>query len=323
MQIGWPNLNWQILESLRANYLNPTPTGVADYWKDTNHLRHYDFTFAQRIGWKWRAVLTELFARYPALQLASVPRVLDFACGTGIAAREWLRMQPQATVEIGLIDRSTLATQFARQQITTEYPNAKSMIWDAKFQTKSWDVCLVSHVTNEMGKRGTSSLVDLVQRSKLAILVEPGTPAAAESLRFVREAVLATHIPLAPCTHAAMCGMAATERANDWCHNFAKPPREIFHDAGWTEFGKRMGIDLRSLPVSYVVLADQAWAEAMQLNNVDQARVMGRARIYKGYAKALVCNSDGIAEKMLQKRDDPQLYKELDKDHPFAVLLNR
>lgn len=321
MQIGWQNLDWKTLESLRSNYLNPSAHGVADYWKDTSHLQHYDYTFAQRIGWKWRAVIAELRQRYPTLDLKTMPKILDFACGTGIATREWLRVVPGFAGEVGLIDRSQLAMQFAKQQIQTEYPQTRAEVWDAKFQTKSWDVCLISHVTNEMGKRGVAPLTDLIKRSKLAVIVEPGTPAAGEYLRNLREAVLDTHEPLAPCTHNKVCGMIAPDRTHDWCHHFASPPREIFRDAGWTEFGKRMGIDLRSLPVSYLVLANK---ESMQIpaRPKQQGRIIGRARVYKGYTKALYCNAGGVHDRLLQKRDDPKLYKELDKDHPFSAILS-
>ena len=38
---------------------------------------------------------------------------------------------------------------------------------------------------------------------------------------------------------------------------------------------------------------------------------MGGTRIYKGYAKVLGCQADGVRELMLQKRDAPELFKAL------------
>lgn len=318
MQIPWQTIDWRILEELRAHYLNPGSHGVADYWGSAKHLEHYDYTFAQRIGWKWRAVIDELYTRYPQLSLVQQPRILDFGCGTGIATREWLRrLDDTSRCEIGLADRSTRAMQFARDKIAQEFGVKNIACWGTILRDHSWDVCLVSHVINEVGAKGVDLMVSLVQRSKLAVLVEPGTPKAAMALRAVREALLSTHQPLAPCTHSANCGMAAPERVNDWCHHFAKPPSEIFRDGGWTQFGKRMGVDLRSLPVSYLVLAPK---DAL-VESVDTNRLIGRARVYKGYAKALVCDASGVHERQLQKRDDPELYKKLDKDHPFSIGL--
>ncbi len=324
MQIDWRNLDWRVLEELRANYLNPGSEGVADYWQDLNYLRHYDQTFGQRIAWKWRAVCEELRQRYPTLRLFFRPRILDFACGTGSASREWLRhfVDSDSKCHIGLTDRSLLAMQFTRERIQAEHSVAQIELWDKRVLERDWDICLISHVVNEMGVRGVDLLTDLVRRSPLAVLVEPGTPAAAKALCVIREQVLTTHVPLAPCTHAQGCGMAALQRAGDWCHHFAKPPNLVFRDAGWAEFAKRLGIDLRSLPVSYLVLARRDALPEDFVSDAAQQRIIGRARVYKGYVKALVCDETGVTEQQMQKRADPQLYKELDKDHPFAKLIS-
>jgi hypothetical protein len=70
------------LRVLRERFLNRT-AGAEDYWRTAEDLALYDATFADRIGWKWDAVLRELTLRGWA------PRsrhVLDWGCGTGSPA---------------------------------------------------------------------------------------------------------------------------------------------------------------------------------------------------------------------------------------------
>ena len=64
------------------------------------------------------------------------------------------------------------------------------------------------------------------------------------------------------------------------------------------QVGQRAGIDLQSLPYSYLVLDRRSVA-------VDGARVIGEPRRYKGYAKVLACDATGVRDTMIQKRDVP------------------
>ncbi len=41
------------------------------------------------------------------------------------------------------------------------------------------------------------------------------------------------------------------------------------------------------------------------------SRILGEPRHYKGYAKLFNCDAGGVTELMLQKRDDPALFKAL------------
>ncbi len=321
MQTPWDSIDWTILQDLRARYLAPGDAGVADYWKNTSYLQHYDRTFAQRIGWKWDAVLAELQVRCPSVvsgQLAN-GRVLDFACGTGIASRKWLDCFGEQA-EIGFFDRSVMAAKFAQQQALLEFPQAHTSIVDHQALSNNWDVVLISHVINEMGRSGVEALVKLIARARLVILVEPGTPQVAALLRELRARVQSSHLVLAPCTHNQVCGMGAPERGGDWCHHFAKPPSEVFRDAGWATFSKRMGIDLRSLPVSHLVLAAHHLQQSLSLPTLP-GRLIGRPRFYKGYAKALRCNESGVEEWVLQKRDAPRLLKDLEKQQNFTTYI--
>ena len=61
-RLTWATLDWAALDRLRDTFLAVQSTG-ADYWMSRSDLENYDFTFAQRIAWKWDAVLRELGLR--------------------------------------------------------------------------------------------------------------------------------------------------------------------------------------------------------------------------------------------------------------------
>jgi hypothetical protein len=54
--LTWETLNWATLDRLRETFLRQG-SNAGDYWQSAADLANYDFTFAQRIGWKWDAVL--------------------------------------------------------------------------------------------------------------------------------------------------------------------------------------------------------------------------------------------------------------------------
>ena len=102
--------------------------------------------------------------------------------------------------------------------------------------------------------------------------------------------------------------MLAAENAPHWCHHFGRVPSHVFQDSGWAQFGRELGIDLRSLPYSFLVLSRTPSPEAP-----GAARIIGAPREAKGRMEILACDSSGVAEATLQKRDHPGLFKALQK----------
>ena len=76
-------------------------------------------------------------------------------------------------------------------------------------------------------------------------------------------------------------------------------------DADWTRFGDEMGIDLRSLPLSYLVL-DRRPRQPMPEG---AARLIGRPRVYKPNALVYACDSSGVSERSITKRALPAEYR--------------
>ena len=108
--LSWETLDWEALDRLRDTFLAGKPPS-GSYWNSIHDLANYDFTYAQRIGWKWDAVLREL-----KLRGWSPPPgpLLDWGCGSGIAGRRALEHFGTESFEcFQLIDQSVLAVQLS------------------------------------------------------------------------------------------------------------------------------------------------------------------------------------------------------------------
>jgi len=324
--MDWNTIDWVALERLRLTFLAGT-AGAADYWKTESELAGYDATFAQRIGWKWDYVLGELQRR------GWTPphgEVLDWGCGSGIASRAFLDFFGVDSVpSLRLWDRSSLAVQFAARRARDKYPGLKVEIGNVlpagagasktgKRTTASPSpgdeggrqfTLLLSHVLTELTQPQIEELLALAANAASVLWVEPGTHEASYTLIAVREKLREHFHVVAPCTHQARCGMLAPENERHWCHHFASPPPGIFTDGNWSRFANMTGVDLRDLPLSFLVL-DKRPVAALP---VGAARVIGHPRVYKPYALLLGCDESGVRERKLTKRALPEEFKRLRK----------
>jgi Mitochondrial small ribosomal subunit Rsm22 len=281
--MNWDSLDWAALDRLRETFLTGS---TGDYWRIRSDLENYDFTYGQRIAWKWNAVLAEL------RRLGWTPpsdTILDWGCGSGIAGRLVRDFFSLRTLRV--FDRSRLAMDYAIEA-------GSAQPWH---ESDPVGVLVLSHVLNEIRDAPA-----VIERAGAVLWVEPGTHADSRALIALREKLLRKFRVVAPCTHQAACGMLATENGRHWCHFFAGPPTGIMADPNWVRFAQRAGIDLRSPPYCYLVLDRRPSA-------VGGARIIGEPRFYRGYAKMLRCQSDGVREVTVQKRDNPELFRQLKK----------
>lgn len=299
--------NFALLDRLRARFLGSPATG-GDYWESNELLESYDGTFAERIGWKWDAVLAELVRRG-----WTPPRgaFLDWGCGSGVAGRRVVRAFGEAVcTKLFVHDRSPLARKFAARRARESFPQLaveEAPDWGDLAPPESFTL-VISHVLNELPPAESAALLALVRRAAAVIWVEPGTSEVASTLVALREELRGEFAVVAPCTHQAACGLLAPENQQHWCHHFAKPPIEAFTSAFWSDFSRQLGIDLRSLPYSFLVL-ERPRTEAP--TPPGWSRVLGEPREFKGHHKVLSCEVGGVHERMVQKRDDAALYKQL------------
>ena len=304
--LSWQTLDWAALDRLRSIFLAGQPPGAA-YWSSLDDLANYDFTYAQRIAWKWDAVLRELKQRG---WTPPPGPLLDWGCGSGIASRRVVEFCGAERFErLRVFDRSALAMEFAADAARAAFPRLRVEA-HAGSESGAPVTLVISHVLNELDEAGGRELRRVIDRAQAVLWVEPGTHADSRSLIALREALRDQFHVIAPCTHQAGCGLLAPENARHWCHNFTAPPNGIMSDSGWVRFAQRAGLDLRSLPYSFLILERKgSRTQTPDLLLEGWSRVLGEPRVYKGFARVLSCQANGVRELELQKRVAPEVHR--------------
>ena len=302
------NDDWKKLKALRDRFLHDASE---NYWSTQRDLELYDLVFAARIGWKWNAVLHSL------TRIGWKPqsdKIIDWGCGTGVASRqvtEWSRIQ-----QVTLVDQSPLALDFAQQQLSKSNIVTQAQSPRSAFAPKS--LLLLSHVLGELSDREAKELAHQASLVDEIIWVEPGSHDISRKLSRIRSIFLeAGHHLIAPCVHEHPCPMLQARQERHWCHFFAPPPPEIFQSSFWNEASHQLGIDLRSLPYSYLAFSrhhSPSWEAGTE-------RLIGHPRSYKGYGKLFCCGSSGLHERTLQKRENPDLFKKLIKHQEESIFI--
>jgi ribosomal protein RSM22 (predicted rRNA methylase) len=306
---AWEADEIRTLVRLRDGFLSGN-AGAFEYWQCARDLELYDRTFAQRIGWKWEAVLGELSLRgwEPSHDI-----LVDWGCGSGIASRTVISHWPGRFGCVHLLDRSPLALAHAGLRLRETAPKVAQRVEDFETALTKGAVLLVSHVLTELSDEQLSRLLRQAETAGALIWVESATHANARRLvETVRERLVKTGgwTVVAPCTHSAPCPMLHPGQERHWCHHFARVPSEVHQDRGWRELSKKLGLDLRALPYTFLAMERREASETYRGGRVF-SRIIGEPREFKGHLKVLSCDRSGIFEKVLQKRDAPALFKEV------------
>jgi SAM-dependent methyltransferase len=305
--MNWTELDWKALDRLRGQFLAGNP-GIGPYWSSPSDLASYDITFGERIGWKWDAVLNELVTRGWAPGQGTV---LDWGCGSGIAGRRVIERFGTASLgQLVVWDHSPEATLYAHDAASNRFPSLQVSMATPGYLSGEEPIGLlvISHVLNELKPAAIDEVRRLAARSRAILWTEPGTREVSRALGALRDEWMGSFRLVAPCTHDEACPILKADNERHWCHHFAPPPPGIFADSNWVKFGQRAGIDLRSLPYSFIAL-DRDWTGSSS----GLSRVIGRPEYFKPYARVLNCDSEGLAVLTLAKRANPDLYKEMDR----------
>lgn len=306
-------LDWSALDRLRSIFLARDAAATGPYWQNHDTLAAYDATYAERIGWKWDALLREIRLRRWAPPAGTA--LLDFGCGSGVAGRRVVAAFGQDHFSgLALRDHSPEAVAFATQRAAAEFPGLPQVDFDPD---KPYTL-VVSHVLNELPPAAQEELVTLAARAAAVLWVEPGTHADSHALAALRDRLRKAHRIVAPCTHRENCPLFAASNARDWCHLFAEPPPGVQNNSAWVRFAQRAGVDLRSQAYSCLVL-ERGAGIAPDIDAPGAARALGRPEVFKPYARFLACDAAGLHWLELPKRVDPAIVKRLDKDPPIPL----
>ncbi len=313
---AWSVAQMKELVRLRQGFLSGT-AGARDYWRGPEDLDLYERTFAQRIGWKWDAVLGELEGRG---WMPPSRKLVDWGCGTGIASRRVAAHWVGAFDTVAFSDRSAMARGFAMARMREEF--AAMGVRQAEPEAVDCEdaVVLLSHVLSELSDASVKGVLTRLRKAAAVVWVESATHENARRLvSAVREPMVsAGWRAVAPCAHSGGCPLMRPENERHWCHHFARVPSFVHQDQAWRELSQKVGVDLSTLPYSFLVMERVPSASRGE----GMTRVLGRSREFKGHLKVLACNAEGVADWTLQKRDAPHLYRELKKGDglPFYRL---
>jgi ribosomal protein RSM22 (predicted rRNA methylase) len=121
------------------------------------------------------------------------------------------------------------------------------------------------------------------------VLVEPGTPAGFERIRLARAALFdAGARAIAPCPHSHACPIVAP----DWCHFAVRLARSRDH-----RLAKQADRSFEDEKFSYLAVSRGL------VPATAAPRVIAPPRIGKGDVRLRVCDTPGLAERRISRRD--------------------
>lgn len=310
----WNLRQWQRVRELRDGFLGARQ-GLGDYWTGEEDCRLYDATLGQRVRWKLMAVIDILKKRQWRPPAGTW---MDWGCGTGMAISAILEGWPDIRpARLILSDRSGIALRYAAARLIADHPTLKySLELTGGTGSKptgpagGLDLLAVSHVWNELTPPDLERLENLLRQARAAIWVEPGAIEPAQALTGIRERWRNCFRIVAPCPHQSACGLLSPAHARDWCHFFTPPPTEIHTESFWAKCAAELGFDKRLIPFSFLVMdrptPDDSLIPARQI-------CLGRPRSYKAWHTVQLCEESGISTVEAHRRDQPDLFRVLNK----------
>ncbi|MCX7930182.1 MAG: small ribosomal subunit Rsm22 family protein [Chlorobi bacterium] len=298
----------ELLERLRACFLSGH-AGETPYWESERMLMLYHETFAQRIAWKWHAVLDELDQRgwHPAPGVTLV----DVGCGTGIATEIMLERYGTDHLSTVIVnDRSQCAAAFTARRLGELFPSLLVKP-TTDLTVPPGSIVVISHVLTEMTTDDIKHLCQHLVAARAVLVVEPGTRHASTRVVMLHEQLRQHMTVVAPCPHQQQCGMTQPTNHLHWCHFHVRPPTAAFTSRQWARFADTFGIDIGDLAVSFMVL-DTMWNQPSPA----PGRLIGAPDISAHDAVVIVCSSEGIQRRIVNKRHDAELYRRLRKRPP-------
>jgi ribosomal protein RSM22 (predicted rRNA methylase) len=226
------------------------------------------------------AVAYKVFKEVRNLPITSV---LDIGAGTGAAALAARSHFPAAN-PITLVERDPSLTEIALKFLPGATASHADLAHIASMPAHDLVIAAWS-----LGELPVPIAAKLWEATRVALVViEPGTPRGAETIRAIREELLAAGARMAaPCPAEMPCPLAAP----DWCHFAARVERSSLHRRI-----KEGTLGYEDEKYSYVALVREQVA-------LPDARVLRHPRHHPGLIELELCTPRGIEERRVTKRD--------------------
>lgn len=236
------------------------------------------------------AALSQTLKRYNS----SIESVLDVGAGTGASAIASLSLD--SVKEMHCVERDEYMLSLGKKVTDSLNLNAIwSMSSAENLKEKTYDLVISSYMLNEIPKRNLSEVVEkLWQNTKgLLLIVDNGAVDGFKTVRAATEILknLGGYV-VAPCPSVESCPLAN----DDWCHFTARIPRSKVHKT------------LKGGEVPYEDEKFSFIAVSRTPHTQCNARVLRHPKIASGRVGLKLCTKDGIAEKLVTKKDK-ELFK--------------
>jgi ribosomal protein RSM22 (predicted rRNA methylase) len=212
-----------------------------------------------------------------------ITSVLDIGAGTGAAALAAHAHFPDAS-PITLLERDPSLAEVALQFV----PRATALHADLAHMPAMPPHDLVIAAWS-LGELSAPIAVKLWEATRVAlVIIEPGTPRGAATIRAIREQLLAAGAHMAaPCPAEMPCPLTDP----DWCHFAARVERSSLHRRI-----KEGALGYEDEKYSYVALVRDPVP-------LDAARVLRHPRHHPGLIELELCTPRGLEHRRVTKRD--------------------
>lgn len=249
-------------------------------------------------------LISRLPATYAALKIAfnaiqergnlPIKSILDLGAGPGTGM--WAACDNFQDIErITLFEKdSAMIALGKRLALFSENQCLQSAHWqESDLETLTTlpphDLILLSYSVGELHPEKIQSLVKLCWEStkQLLLIVEPGTPAGFERIRFIRSQLIemGAHL-IAPCPHHLACPMSG----GDWCHFAARVERTSLHR-------RLKGGDLgyEDEKFSYIAATKTPF-------ELPHSRILREPMRHSGHVVLKLCTSQGVQNPTISKK---------------------
>lgn len=227
-----------------------------------------------------------------------IESLLDVGAGTG--AGSWAADSLIDLKSIVCLEREKAMRELGHKMMlegSEVLSSAKWMEYDLTIGNidEKADLVIASYVLNELSDEERIKAVDKIWNAtnKIALIVEPGTPAGYSHIKKIREYLLSkgAHV-VAPCPHEDSCQL----KQDDWCHFTCRIQRSKLHRQL-----KEGEVPYEDEKFAYLAISREEYKSA-------DARILRHPIIEKGRVSLEVCSKTGIKKSTVYKKEG-ELYK--------------